>query len=74
MKVFRYKKGHVAGKTMTVGELRALLATHPDDMPVFAEWESCHAYAEPEMFSVKSVHKGMVADACDCLVVDVSSY
>ena len=43
-------------------------------MPVFAEWEGCHAYIEPEMFSVVHVGKGAEAAACDCLVVDVNSY
>lgn len=74
MKTFRYALGHVAGATMTVAELRELLTKYPDDMPVFAEWEGCHAYIEPEMFSVESAAKGFEADRCDCLVVDVNRF
>jgi hypothetical protein len=74
MKIFRYKLGHAAGETMTVAELRELLTKHPDDMPVFAEWEGVYAYVEPEFFRVEMVSKGMNADECECLVIDVNTY
>ena len=47
MKTFRYPGGHVAGQTMTVGELKKKLEEYPEEMPIFAEWESCRAYIEP---------------------------
>jgi hypothetical protein len=74
MKTFRYELGHVAGATMTVAELRDLLATYPDDMPVFATWEGVLAYVAPSSVSVAQVSKGMEADACDGLVIDVNGY
>ena len=74
MKTFRYALGHVAGQTMTVAELRELLAKYPDEMPVFAEWEGVRAYIEPDIFAVERVSKGMEADACDCLVLNVNYY
>jgi hypothetical protein len=69
MKTFRYERGHEAGKTMTVAELRAKLAEYPDDMPVLAEWEGVRAYVEPECFEVQTVSKGHAEDACECLVI-----
>ena len=73
MKTFRRLDGTVAGKTMTVSELRTLLYKYSDDMPVFAEWEGYEAYVEPEMFRLQIVRKGMSKDACLCLVVDVNA-
>lgn len=74
MKIFRYPAGHKAGQTMTVGELKMRLSEYPDNMPVIAEWEGCHAYIEPEMFEVMSVCKGFKEDQCDGLVIDVNLY
>ena len=74
MKTFRYKKGHEAGKTLTVAELREVLSHYPDDMPVMAEWECVWAYVCLEAFSIQRVSKGMEEDACDCLVLGVDEY
>ena len=74
MKTFRYELGHVAGNTMTVKELRDALAEFPDDMPVMAEWEGCHAYIEGSNFAVEKVGKGCAADDCDGLLIDVNRY
>ena len=75
MKTFRYPLGHVAGSTMTVGELRAKLAEYTDDMPVFAEWEGVHAYVTPDHFFVEhDVGKGYEPDHCACLLISVDQY
>lgn len=74
MKTFRYPLGHEAGKTMTVAELRAVLESYPDDMPVLAEWEGVQAYIKPDAFSVEPVSKGHKDDECRCLVIDVNRY
>ena len=74
MKTFRFPAGHKAGQTMTVGELKNKLEAYPEDMPVLAEWEGCHAYIEPEMFEVMSVSKGHKEDECAGLVIDVNLY
>ena len=72
MKTFRYNKGHPAGSTMTVKELKELLSKHPDDMPVMATWEGVTAFIDD--FSVVSVSKGMEEDREDCLMFDVECY
>ena len=74
MKTFRYKLGHVAGKTMTVAELRAKLSEYPDDMPVMALWEGCYAYINPENFDDEKVHKGYLDDECDVLTISVDEH
>ena len=74
MKTFRYRLGHIAGQTMTVGELKNALAEYPDDMPVLAEWESCRAYIEKSNFEICVVGKGHHEDECDSLVIDVNFY
>ena len=74
MKTFRYPAGHVAGATMTVAELRSRLSDYPDEMPVFGTWETVNGYIRPENFSVETVSKGYVADACSCLLIDVEQY
>ena len=74
MKTFRYERGHVAGSTMTVKELRLALSEFPDDMPVMAEWEGCHAYIERDKLVVATVGKGCAADECEALVIDVNGY
>jgi len=74
MKTFRYPAGHIAGQTMTVGELKKKLEEYPDEMPVFAEWESCRAYIEPSNFAVNVVSKGHREDECNGLVIDVNFY
>lgn len=74
MKEFRWAAGHKAGQTMTVSELRDKLAKFPNDMPVFAIWESVSGYIEPQNFSVKIIHKGNKEDACECLTIDVGQY
>jgi len=74
MKTFRYPKGHEAGKTMTVLELKKKLESYPDDMPVLATYEEMHGYVVPDSFSVDKVSKGYVDDECDCLIIDVERY
>lgn len=72
MKTFHYKHGNVALRALTVGELQALLAQYPTDMPVLAEWEGqrmpigVHHSTEP--FSV-----GVDAERCECLVLDAEN-
>ena len=72
MKSFRYGLGHLAGKTVTVKELKDELDKYPDDMPVMAEWEAVTACIDPEEFSIQSISKGMEEDREDCLVIDVN--
>jgi hypothetical protein len=74
VKTFRFPLGHIAGQTMTVGELIKKLSEYPEDTPVFAEWEGCRAYVEPEMFEVARVSKGRKEDECACLIIDVNLY
>ena len=74
MKTFLHERGHVAGQTMTVSELRELLTKYQDDMPVLAEWEGVLAYIEPDNFAVESVFKGNMNDIFGCLVIDVNKY
>ena len=59
---------------MTVGELRTALETYPDDMPVMAEWEGCHAYMESSNLYVRFIDKGHTNDRCHTLVIDVNKY
>lgn len=74
MKAFRSRLGHVAGETITVGELRELLLSYPDDMPIFAEWEGCDAYIDKDNFNIETVSKGNDDDKCECIVIDVNRY
>lgn len=74
MKKFRFESGHVAGNTLTVGEMKKKLEEYPDDMPVLAEWEGCRAYIDPGMFEIALVGKGCKEDECMGLVIDVNSY
>jgi hypothetical protein len=73
-KTFRYKLGHEAGKTLTVGGLMEALTQFPYDMPVFAQWESCNGFIDVENFSIEKVTKGHEDDECECLVIDVTRY
>lgn len=73
MKEFRRQNGRVAGKTMTVAELRAKLESYPADMPVFACWEGVNAYVEPDSFEVEKVSKGDF-EGCDSICIDVNTY
>ena len=59
---------------MTVAELKKKLKRYPKDMPVFAVWEGCHAYINPEEFKVEPVSKGNADDVCDCLVINVNEH
>jgi len=74
VKTFRYELGHEAGKTLTVGELRAELEAYPDDMPVMAEWEGVRAYVDPAEFYPRPVCKGMKEDEEVCLIMSVEKY
>jgi len=76
MKEFNSKGGSLAGRTMTVSELKAKLDNYPDDMPVIATWEGVHAYIDDfcEEFEIGKVHKGDKSQECDCLIIDVESY
>jgi hypothetical protein len=74
MKTFHRQAGHVAGKTLTVKELRDLLANYPESMPVFAQWDDVLAFVSPDNFIEKRADKGDSTEACDCLVIDVSEY
>ncbi len=74
MKTFRHSRGSVAGKTMTVAELRRKLEEYPDDMPVFGEWEGVRGFITPESFSTNLVSKGHKDDACVSLLIDVEDY
>lgn len=72
MKTFSYKAGHAARVTMTVTELIEKLKEYPQDMPVFAEWETTINAVKPEAFEIKSnFHFGKAEEACDVLVIDV---
>lgn len=48
MKTRRAAGGYLTGKTLTVSELRYLLAAYPDDMPVFMEWDPVTAVTNEE--------------------------
>ena len=74
MKVFRYPRGHDAGKTVTVKELRDFLENYPYDRPVIASWEGVWAYVDTTKCVVEEVTKGHGDDACDCLVFDVNTH
>jgi hypothetical protein len=74
MKTFRYKKGHSAGSTMTVSELKEKLSGHPDSMPVMCTWEGVNAFVSPDEFEVKVVNKGFDDDAELCVVINVEGY
>ena len=75
MKAFRYKLGHVAGETMTVGELMAELAKFPADMPILYEWEGQHVMAKPDRVATEDdIHWGEKEDACTCLVINADNY
>jgi hypothetical protein len=74
MKNFRYAKGHSAGSTMTVKELKEKLSEYPDSMPVFCQWEGVYAWVDPENFSAEEYHKGMLEDKEICLIIDVDQY
>ena len=74
MKVFHFEKGHEAGRTMTVSELREKLNEYPQDMPVFGTWESVCGYIGPDDFCVEKIHKGDETEECDCLLIDVEGY
>jgi len=60
------------GSTMTVKELREKLSQYSDELPVFAEWETCKAYIEPSSFALEEVRKNN--ESFPALVIDVNSY
>ena len=74
MKTFRHDKGHIAGSTVTVGEFIEMLKTFPQDMPLLAEWEGCHAFITQEDFRTERTNKGNLEDECECLIIDVNTY
>lgn len=58
-------------ETMTVADLREALNRYPQDMPVFATWESVWASFKTENFRVER-YKGDIGD--ECVVIDVEDY
>lgn len=66
MKTFYYDHGAVMGATLTVGELKAVLANYPDEMPVLATWEGITT-----CFHADGVEVGQFFSE-DCLVFDVN--
>lgn len=60
--------------TLTVAELREVLAKLPDELPVLATWESLKVCLAPSDFSVKPMFKGSILQTCACLVIDVDNY
>jgi hypothetical protein len=73
MKIFRYDKGHEAGRTITVKEMKELLDKYPDDMPVLATWENIHTFIDGE-FTTEAYTSGFEKDRELCLVIDVNDY
>lgn len=73
-RAFRYPAGHLAGTTLTVAGLRAVLEKYPADMPVFAEREGVHAFVKDDAFSVSVTGKGFPDDQCEALIIDVNDY
>ena len=59
---------------MTVGELRALLAQHPDDMPVVAEWEGQRCFILPKRFRVQKIGTVGYTEESSALIIDVNDY
>lgn len=72
MKTFRYPKGHLAGEALTVGELKEILSSHPEDMPVLATWEGCLVFVnKTEVDDITHYHED---DNCKCLIIDADDY
>jgi hypothetical protein len=69
VKHFRYKLGHEAGATMTVGELKKALDDYPDEMPVILDWEGVNAFVNSSDWRTGLVHKGEQGDECECLLI-----
>jgi hypothetical protein len=68
--VFRYEKGHISSETATVGDLIEFLSQYPECMPVMAGWEGrVTRLGETEI--LHDYHRGLSADACDILLIDV---
>ena len=74
MKTFHYERGHEAGKTMTVSELREKLNEYPQDMPVFGTWEGVCGFIGPDDFIIQKEHKGDEREECECLLINVERY
>lgn len=72
MKTFRYRPGHIAKQTMTVGELIAMLQVHSPETPVLVAYEGVHAGIDPTSLAIEhDYHYGNKEDACDVLLIDV---
>lgn len=74
MKIFHSARGHEAGKTMTVYELRERLNEYHPDMPVFGTWEGLCGYIGGGNFYVELIHKGDKSEECECLLIDVEGH
>ena len=70
MRKFYTPAGTIANSTLTVGELRELLAQLPANMPVFAEWEGVHAYIAGAQDRI--INKGIVM--VQALILDAGEY
>ena len=73
MKTFHYADGRVAKTTMTVAELRAELSKYPDDMPVFAEWETVYGDVRADNFTV-TAPTGTWFGEVPSLLINVDEY
>jgi hypothetical protein len=72
MKIFRYPHGNIAKQTMTVKELREALEEFPDNMPIFAEWETVCGPLDSRFFTIQPIGYGFADDNEDCLIMDVN--
>ena len=71
MKTWHYPHGRIALRTMTVGELRELLAGYPDDLPVVPTYEGTWGSLHQSCTAVESVSFGRDDDREHCLILDV---
>ena len=74
MKTFHYPLGHVAGITMTVGELIDKLNSYPKEMPVLAAWEGIETTFKPDHFEVSSYTMWLESEREICLIINVDQY
>lgn len=58
-------------ETMTVADLRKILATYDNDLPVFATWETVLAPITQNNFCLTDKD---IPDNTLCLVIDVEDY
>ena len=67
MKTIYAKDGYPIGETLTVAELRELIDTYPDDLPVFATWEGIDV-----MLSSERIARGTTHPSIDSVILDVN--